>query len=214
MGGSAVDRYRADFGLSTFKDGRGIFDWNVVVVVVDGVVPAVFNVGGGDGATTTEGEIPRLAAPVRFPLFNFGLETITGLFVVAAAVALANTFDTRGLRAAGGGAGDVVLAVCGFDAGNFAVTAEAVFRCGCVVFVLVKREPIFRDNVERNVSAGWGGGWAAGVGGVWIIGCVKFFDVRLDIVITQSRALFLFEWVLIVDVFNGSSIFDGIASGL
>jgi hypothetical protein len=24
--GGAVDRYRADFGLSTFNDGRGIFD--------------------------------------------------------------------------------------------------------------------------------------------------------------------------------------------
>ena len=54
MGGSAVERYRADFGLSTFNDGRGIFEWNVGLVVV-----VVFIAGGGDGATTTDGEIAR-----------------------------------------------------------------------------------------------------------------------------------------------------------
>jgi hypothetical protein len=60
-----VDRYRADLGLSTFNDGRGIFDWNVVLVA--DVVPGVLIVGGGDGATTTDGEIARLIVPDRFP---------------------------------------------------------------------------------------------------------------------------------------------------
>ncbi|CAF0807805.1 unnamed protein product [Adineta ricciae] len=126
LGGTAVDRYRADLGLSTFKDGRGIFDWNVAVVVEDGVVPVVFTVGGGDGAITTDGDIPRLIAPVRAPFVDFGAETMTGLFVVAAADALANTLDKRGRRAV---AGDAVPVVCGFDDGSFAVTAEEVFRC-------------------------------------------------------------------------------------
>lgn len=47
-------------GLSTFNDGRGIFDWNA-----DEDVPAVFNVGGGDGDTTTDGDMPRRIVPVR-----------------------------------------------------------------------------------------------------------------------------------------------------
>ncbi len=144
MGGAAVDRYRADFGLSTFNDGRGIFDWNVVV-------PVVGAVGGGDGATTTEGEIPLLIGFVRFPLFTFGVEIITGLVVVvAAAVALANTFDKRGRRDTDG---DAVPMVCGLDDGNLAVTAEEPFRCGGVGFVFVNNEFNLRDNVERNVSA-------------------------------------------------------------
>jgi hypothetical protein len=223
LGGSAVDRYRADFGLSTFSDGRGIFDWNAVEL--DDVVAVVFNDGGGDGATATDGEIPRLIEPVRFPLFNFGLETITGLLDVAAAVALANTFDTGGRRvAADVGAGDCVLTVCDLGDGNFAVTAEEAFRCGCVAgFVLVKKEFNLRDN-ERSVSFGWVVGaavaaaWAATAVVVafdWTIGCVKVFVVRFDmVVVTQSRAPLLFGCTLVVDVFNSSSIFAGMAGGL
>lgn len=136
LGGAAVDRYRADLGLSTFNDGRGIFDWNAAVVDGVGVgVAELFNVGGGDGATTTDGEIPRLMLPVRLPLLNFGLDTITGLLVVAAAVALANTFDTgvrRGVAVVAAdiddGDGDCVLSVDVFDDGNLAVTADDAFR--------------------------------------------------------------------------------------
>ncbi len=84
MVGGAVDRYRADLGLSTFNEGRGILEWNGDVA--DGGVPVVFSVGGGDGATTTDGDIPRLIVPVRFPLFNLGLGTITGLLVAAVVV--------------------------------------------------------------------------------------------------------------------------------
>jgi hypothetical protein len=194
-------------GLSTFNDGRGIFDWNVVLVA--DVVPGVFIVGGGDGATTTDGEIARLIVPDRFPWFNFGLATITGLLDLAAAVALANTFDTGGLR--GGAAGDAALVICGLGDGNLAVTIEDAFRCVGVGLVLVNKELIRRDIVERNVSVGW---VLTGAAVVWTIGCVKVFDARLDIVITQSRALLLFECILIVDVFNCSSIFAGIAGGL
>jgi hypothetical protein len=118
--GGAVERYRADNGLSTFNDGRGIFDWNVVVK------PAVFT-----DATTTDGET------VRFLLvFDFGLGTTAGLFVIS--VGLTNTLDKRGRR---DGVGDWYLC-----SGNFAVTAEED------AFVLVKNALNFLDIVERNVS--------------------------------------------------------------
>ena len=46
------------------------------------------------------------------------------------------------------------------------------------------------------------------------IGCVNVFDVRLDIVITQSRAPVLVGCALIVDVLSWSRIFEGMASAL
>ena len=49
---------------------------------------AVLSVGGGDGATTTDGEIPRRIVPVRGVLLGFGLETITGFVAEAFANAL------------------------------------------------------------------------------------------------------------------------------
>ena len=162
FGGGAVERYRADIGLSTFNDGRGIFDWNVAV-------------------PTTDGETPR---PVRFPwVCNVGLGTTSGLFVVP--IGVANTSDKRGRRA-----GDWCL-----FSGNFAVTAEEG------VFVLVKKALNFLDIVERNVSFDDDGG---------TIACVKFFEVRRDMVITQSRALVFVEWVLIMDVLSWSSLSDEI----
>lgn len=205
--GGAVDRYRADFGLSTFNDGRGIFDWNVDET--DGAVPVVFNVdggGGGGGATATDGETPRLVVPpVRFPL----LWVITGLLVVAAVV-LACELGVRDR----GAAGDKILPVCGLGVGNLAVTADKVFRCDDGVgFVLVNKEFILRDNVERIVSVD-GGVVVVAVAAGWTIGCVKVFDARLDIVITHSRALGFGCCILIVDVFNCSSICAGIAGGL
>jgi len=36
LDGSVVQRYRTDLGLSTFNDGRGIFDWNVWIDSIDG----------------------------------------------------------------------------------------------------------------------------------------------------------------------------------
>ena len=93
-------------------------------------------VGGGDGATTTDGEIPRRIEPDRLVLFNFGLATITGLLVVvAAALALENTLESRGRRgvvalAAAAGDGDRIVEPAGFGVGNLAVTAEDDFRVG------------------------------------------------------------------------------------
>lgn len=153
LGGAAVDRYRADLGLSTFKDGRGIFDWNAfeaaaAVVVVDG-----FSVGGGVGVTATDGEMPRLIVPVRVTLVDFGVDTMTGLLALAAAEALAKTLDRRGRRAV---AGDATEPGCGFVAdGSFAVTAEEDFRCcgAGAGFVFVNSEFNLRDKVVRNVSA-------------------------------------------------------------
>lgn len=83
--------------------------------------------------------MPRRIEPDRLLLFNFGLATITGLFVVvAAALALEKTFETRGRRVAAavvvaaetGPAGDAarVVTLVGFGVGNFAVTADDVFR--------------------------------------------------------------------------------------
>lgn len=36
LGAGAAERYRADFGLSTFNERRGIFDWNGTVRADDG----------------------------------------------------------------------------------------------------------------------------------------------------------------------------------
>ena len=97
------------------------------------MVAAVFTAGGGDGATTTDGEIPRRIEPDRLPLITLGLETITGLFDGAAAAdALAKTLDKRGRRVTAGDvtAGDGTRIVGGFDGGNFPVTADGVFRGG------------------------------------------------------------------------------------
>lgn len=92
-------------------------------------------VGGGDGATTTDGEIPRRIEPDRLVLVNFGLATITGLLiVVAAAFALENTLESRGRRGvvavAPAGDGDRIVEPAGFGVGNLAVTAEDDFRVG------------------------------------------------------------------------------------
>lgn len=97
------------------------------------MVAAVFMAGGGDGATNTDGEMPRRIEPDRLPLATLGLATITGLFDVAAAAdALAKTLDKRGRRDTAGDvtAGDGTRIVGGFDVGNFPVTAEGVFRGG------------------------------------------------------------------------------------
>jgi hypothetical protein len=130
--GRVVERYRADLGLSTFNDGRGIFDWNVV-----------------------DGDTPR----------DF------------VAVELVNTCGKRDRR---NNPGD-------FVSGNFVVTTDE----GWDGFVLVKNPLNLLDNVERNVSFEF----------VCTIGCVKVFELRRDIVITQSRAL-------LIDVFNWSSLID------
>ena len=93
-------------------------------------------VGGGDGATTTDGEIPRRIEPDRLVLLNFGLATITGLLVVvAAAFALENTLESRGRRgvvalAAAGDGDRIVVGPVGFGVGNFAVTADDDLRAG------------------------------------------------------------------------------------
>jgi hypothetical protein len=71
--------------------------------------------------------------------------------VVVVVVVLANAFGVRD-RLFDAGAGDANLPVCGFGVGNFAVTADAVFRCTGVGFVFVNNELIFRDKVERIVS--------------------------------------------------------------
>lgn len=97
----------------------------------------VLIVGGGEGATTTDGEIPRRMEPDRVLLFNFGLATITGLLViVAAAVALRKTLEPRGRRlavvdafeVAPAGDGARTLLIFVFGVGNRAVTADEVFR--------------------------------------------------------------------------------------
>ena len=167
--------------------------------------------GGGDGATTTDGEMPRRIEPDRLPLASLGLATITGLLdAVAAAVALAKTLDKRGRRAT---AGDGARTDGGFELGNFPVTADGGFRWGWLVLVLVNSELIFRVNVERKVSADCGVGeaavaLAATVAG-WTIGWVNVFDGRLEMDMTQSRALLLLAWTLVVDVLNCSSICGG-----
>ena len=92
LGGAAVERYRADFGLSTLSEGRGIFDWNVECA--DAVLFGAD--GGGVGAMGTDGEIARRIEPDRVPLGALELATMTGLVVFAVAVGLAKTLLRRG----------------------------------------------------------------------------------------------------------------------
>ena len=87
-----MERYRADFGLSTLSDGRGIFDWNVELAAAELFGAA----GGGVGAMATDGEIARRIEPDRVPLGALELATITGLVLFAVAVALAKTLLRRG----------------------------------------------------------------------------------------------------------------------
>lgn len=69
----------------------------------------------------------------------------------------------------------------------------------------MKSEPNLRERVVRNVSDGAASvAAAAAVAAVGTIGCVNVFDVRREMVITQSRGLFLFEWALMVDVLKDS----------
>ena len=86
-----MERYRADFGLSTLSDGRGIFDWNVELAVAE-----LFGADGGVGAMATDGEMARRIEPDRVPLWALELATITGLVVFAVVVALAKTLLRRG----------------------------------------------------------------------------------------------------------------------
>ena len=72
LGAGAAERYRADFGLSTFNEGRGIFDWNSVV--------------------RADGETLRSIKSRRFSLTPLAVELEVGL----------NTLERRGRREVAG----------------------------------------------------------------------------------------------------------------
>ena len=175
-------------------------------------MPAVFKVGGGDGATATAGDIPRRIAPVRVLWLVFGLEIMTGFVVVVVAGVLLDVLGVRGRRF-GAGVGDANRVGCGLGAGSLAVTADDGFLCVAVVvvvFVFVKNELNFFDKLERIVSVGW----IFSLVVCSAIGCVKVLDVRLAILAIHSLGVDLFDWILIVDVCNCSLTFEGIGSAL
>lgn len=71
----------------------------------------------------------------------------------------------------------------------------------------MKSEPSLRERVVRKLSGGVVSALdAAIIVAVGTMGCVRVFDVRREIVITQSRALVLFECALMVDVLKDSLI--------